>query len=189
VTVHAAEQQLYADVWASIPQYGDVAPGERYVDILKEVCPAPAHVLDAGTGSGKGALALQQAGYTVTLCDLTPEGLVPEARMLPFRPVCLWKPLRSQLGLGSVDAAYCTDVLEHVPPQFTMLAVDQMLQLATRGVLLTVSLTTDGFGAWVGRPLHQTVQGFTWWRDSLNEVGHVQDARDLLSTGLYWVTR
>lgn len=183
------ERATYADIWTAVPSYADVAPGERYVSILAEHCPLPARVVDAGCGSGKGALALRRAGYDVMMCDLTSEGLAPEALDLSFFETCLWQPLRPQLRVGSVDAVYCTDVLEHIPPQFTMLAVDQMLRIAARGVLISVSLTTDGFGVWVGRPLHQTVQGFTWWRDSLRELGQVEDARDLLATGVYWVTR
>lgn len=201
ISLQDQERLLYADVWASVPQYADVAPGERYVSVLQELCPPQltsrrtACVFDAGCGSGKGAVALTTAGYEVVMGDLTDEGLVDAAQGIPFHAVCLWKNLMAQLpdeynrSMRYFDAAYCTDVLEHVPPQFTMLAVHQLLQIVQQGVLITVSLTTDGFGAWVGRPLHQTVQGFTWWRDSLKEVGTVVEARDLLNTGLYWVTQ
>ena len=183
------EAALYAEVWGSLESYATIAPGERYVRILHEHCPAPALVLDAGTGSGKGALALRQAGYDVVACDLTDEGLIDAARGLRFHEACLWRPLRSQLGLGSVDAVYCTDVLEHIPTQFTMLAVSHMLAVAQRGVLITVSLHADAFGVLIGQPLHRTVESFGWWRDSLREIGTVEDARDLGLVGLYWVTR
>jgi SAM-dependent methyltransferase len=187
-TLYARERDLYAGIWDDLPQYADVAPGERYVSVLRDHCPPPATVLDAGTGSGKGALALARAGYAVVLCDLTAAGLVEEARALPFAEACLWRPLAAQ-GLAPVDAVYCTDVLEHLPPQLVLLAVDRMLSLARRGVLISVALHADGFGVWVGRPLHLTVESFLWWRDSLREVGQVTDARDLIASGLYWVTR
>jgi hypothetical protein len=45
----------------------------------------------------------------------------------------------------------------------------------------------DGHGVWVGKHLHQTVQSFTAWRDQLNEVGRVVDARDLCVAGVYCV--
>jgi hypothetical protein len=86
-----------------------------------------------------------------------------------------------------VDWVYCCDVLEHVPPQFTMLAIDQMLRVARLGVFLSIALVPDQFGVWVGEALHQTVQPFVWWRDSLREVGEVVDARDLLIHGVYVV--
>jgi hypothetical protein len=45
----------------------------------------------------------------------------------------------------------------------------------------------DGHGVWVGKHLHQTVQPFTTWRDQLNEVGRVVDARDLCVAGVFCV--
>jgi SAM-dependent methyltransferase len=187
-TLADRETALYDDAWA-LPAYAAHAPGEHYVSVLREYCPPPAHVLDAGTGSGKGALALGAAGYTVTLCDLTDSGLVPAARALTFRRACVWRPLRPQLQLGCVDAVYCTDVLEHLPEALTLLAVDQLLRIALRGVLISVSTQPDAFGAWVGRPLHQTVRPFVWWRDMLGEIGRVDDARDLVGPAVFWVTR
>ena len=183
-----AETALYEDVW-QVPGYADHAPGALYVPVLAEYVPPPATVLDAGCGSGKGALALAAAGYDVRCCDLTDAGLVEEARHFPFAEACLWQPLRPQLRVGTVDAVYCTDVLEHLPEAFTMLAVDQMLTVASRGLLLSVSTQPDAFGAWVGRPLHQTVRPFTWWRDALRELGTVVDARDLVGPAVFWVTR
>jgi hypothetical protein len=87
------------------------------------------------------------------------------------------------------DYVYCTDVLEHIPPQFTMLVIDQLLRVAHKGLFLNVSLVPDSFGMWVGEPLHQTVEGFVWWRDSLRELGTVVEARDLIQSAVFLVTR
>lgn len=179
----------YAELWASLPAYGVHAPGLDVLPVFQSVAPAPASVLDAGAGSGQASVALRDAGYDVTLCDLTPEGLCAEARTLPFHTACLWKPLRSQVRKGRFDYVYCVDVLEHIPPQFTMLAIDQMLAVATKGVFLGIALVPDQFGVWMGGPLHLCVQPFTWWRDCLRELGTVVEARDLLHRGLYMVTR
>lgn len=181
------ERETYEQMW-SIGSYGEVSPGERYVDAFLDMAqPHPgAHVLDAGCGTGKGALALVPRGFRVTLCDLTPDGLLPEARALPFRQVCLWHGLRGRVD--PVDWVYCCDVLEHVPPVFTMLAVVRLLEVARRGAFLSIALDPDRFGAWVGTPLHQTVQSFVAWRDQLAEVGRVCECRDLGSAGLYLVT-
>lgn len=169
------ERTLYHDLWASLPAYAEHAPGTKYLPVLLDAAgELRGSVLDAGTGSGKGALALASAGFDVTLCDVTDAGLVDEAQRFPFVNACLWNAIP-----GRYDWVYCTDVLEHVPQQFTMLAIHQMLAVARHALVLSVSLVPDGFGVWAGKPLHQTVQSFVWWRDSLRELGRVTDARDL----------
>lgn len=188
-TLTQQDTDKYAELWASLPAYGIHAPGLDVLPVFQKMAPPPASVLDAGAGSGQASAALAASGYDVTMCDLTDAGLCDDAKPLPFYTACLWKPLRSQIRKGSVDYVYCVDVLEHIPPQFTMLAIDQMLTIATKGVFLGIALVPDQFGVWMGTPLHLTVQPFTWWRDSLKELGTVVDARDLLHRGLYMVTR
>jgi SAM-dependent methyltransferase len=197
VSLHATEQSTYADLWATVPHYGDCAPGVHYVPLFRECVSRFGHgpkflgkptVLDAGTGSGKGALELQQAGFAVTCCDITDAGLVADARALPFKAACLWHPLRPIAPRsGLFDFVYCTDVLEHIAPEFTMLTIAQMLAVARRGLFLSVSLVPDNFGIWAGKPLHQTVRDYRWWRDALREVGQVLDARDLETDATFYV--
>lgn len=194
------EKDLYNEVWASISTYGDHAPGENYVDTFAEIVkahgddPVGTSVLDAGCGSGKSSVALDDLGFDVEMCDLTDAGLIPEAARLPFVSVCLWNDLSDvvrQNGRFWADKkvyyVYCCDVMEHIPEQFTMLVVHQMLRVAKRGVFLSVSLVPDAYGVWVGGPLHRTVQSFVWWRDSLREIGNVTDARDLINSALFFV--
>lgn len=182
----AAERALYQDIWTSVEDYAAHAPGEMYLPIFLSLVGEPngVTVLDAGTGSGKGALALVRAGFDVRLCDVTDAGLVDDATALPFTNACLWHDLSA---IGPVEYVYCTDVLEHVPPQFTMLAIRNLLAIANRGVFLTVSLVPDNFGVWAGKSLHQSVFPFTWWRDSLAEIGTVVDARDLVNNAVFLV--
>jgi SAM-dependent methyltransferase len=183
------EQATYAAAWLA-PGYVDNSPGEQLVPAFLEMAGLTAgrgDVLDAGCGAGKGSLALTQAGFAVTMCDLTPTGLLPEAMDLPFYEVCLWHDLKHLYRWSKFDYVYCCDVLEHVPPPFTMLVVHRLLSVAKRGVFLSIALQGDNFGVWVGKPLHQSVQSFTQWRDQLNEIGHVKECRDLLMNGLYYV--
>ena len=123
--------------------------------------------------------------------------LSPEAKAFPFLHETLWNDLRPAVyvlhanqpevfGLA-VDYVYCCDVLEHLPTQFTMLAVDQLLRVAKKGVFLSVFFHQDGYGPWVGRPLHLTVQPFTWWRDALKEIADVTEARDCHEFGIFMV--
>jgi hypothetical protein len=62
-----------------------------------------------------------------------------------------------------------------------------LLEVARRGVFLSISLMPDQFGKWIGKPLHQSVQTFPEWRDQLAAIGRVIEARDLLHTGIYLV--
>lgn len=188
--IRTAELETYQTAWA-VPQYADYAPGEQFVSIFVQMSGATGgSVLDAGCGSGRGALALRKAGFDVILCDFTGDGLVPDAQSLRFIETCLWDPLGPKLGYlfgRKVDYVYCTDVLEHIPPVFTMLVVSRLLEVARKGVFLSISTVQDQFGPWIGKSLHQTVQNFADWRDQLSEVADVVEARDFLVTGLYYL--
>lgn len=171
-----------------VDAYASHSPGEMYAPVFIDMArPEPVDsVLDAGCGAGCGALALQASGIAaIELCDLTDAGLLPAARAFRFAQVCLWEDLRP--SVGEHDWVYCCDVMEHIPPAFTMLVVSRLLEVARKGVFLSISLTPDVMGAWIGKPLHLTVQSFTDWRDQLNAVGHVVEARDLLNAGVFLV--
>ena len=182
----AHERAKYDDVWATVSAYGKHSPGAALVPVFESMRrdAGPVTILDAGCGSGKGALALTAAGHIVTCADTTPTGLVDEALGLPFVTVNLWDDLTP---LGRFQYVYCCDVLEHIPPTLTMLVVVRLLAIAERGLFLNISTQPDHFGAWIGSPLHLTVQSFTDWRDQLNAVGRVVEARDLLTSGAYLV--
>lgn len=174
----------------------------------ENLTPSMFTILDAGCGAGKGTLALQQAGFqNVALCDLTQEGLQPGILdYYPFVQIELWADLRRVAYLAKAfydgaanpawqhrfdgekfDFVYCTDVLEHLPEAFTMLAVARMLEVARYGVFISVSLVPDTFGAWVGTALHQTVKPFVWWRDQFRVLGSAVEGRDLLNAAVFMV--
>jgi SAM-dependent methyltransferase len=180
------ERETYEQAWAFKP-YAEYSPGVKYLPLFLDMTRTTMRttVLDAGCGSGKGALALKDAGFDVTCCDLTPAGLVPEAADVPFVQTALWADLKRQVGFR--DWVYCTDVLEHIPPTFTMLVVSRLLEVSRRGVFLSIALMPDEFGKMIGKPLHQSLQNFAQWREQLDTVGHVIEARDLLHTGVYLV--
>lgn len=192
--VSSAETETYRQVWG-LNGYGDYSPGERFASIFVDMVQAhdaryllpkgvrTATVLDAGTGTGKGALALQAAGFDVTACDLTAEGLIDAAKDLPFHEVCLWGDL--QAVVGRHDWVVNCDVLEHLPTPFVMLTVHRLLEVAREGVFLSIALVPDAFGAWLGKSLHQTVQPFDVWKTQLGELADVVEARDLLMTGVF----
>jgi hypothetical protein len=184
-TLLEAEKQKYEDMW-TIDSYANYSPGEKFVPLFLDMAKTTMKgtVLDAGCGSGKGALALEKEGFKVQCCDFTVAGLVPEARKFPFTEVCLWNDLHR---LGFVDWVYCCDVLEHIPLPFTMLVVTRLLAIARRGLFLSISFEPEAFGVWVGHRLHQSLQSYQDWRDQLSMVGELVEARDLLNAGVFLV--
>jgi hypothetical protein len=184
MTIATKERDLYTTVWASIDDYAKYSPGEVYLPIfLDMIGEARGSVLDAGCGSGKGAVALDKAGFAVTMCDVTADGLVPEAQDIPFTFRVLWH----ELPRGH-RFAYCCDVLEHIPTQFTMLVVQRLLESADR-VFLSVCNVPDTSGVWIGKSLHQTVQPFSWWKSNFAEIATVVEARDLFDNSVFLLER
>jgi 2-polyprenyl-3-methyl-5-hydroxy-6-metoxy-1,4-benzoquinol methylase len=193
MSISRQEAELYETMWG-VPAYSTFSPGATYAPIFLDLTGDRLcfghKVLDAGCGSGKGALALHamRDDLDIRLCDLTPEGLVEDARAFPFYRAVLWQSLKGigpYVHGGKYDWVYCTDVLEHIPTPFTMLVVSRLMEVAREGVFISVSLMPDSFGVWVGKPLHQTVQSFVQWRDQFAELADVEEARDLLGTGVY----
>ncbi|MCU0521420.1 MAG: methyltransferase domain-containing protein [Anaerolineae bacterium] len=198
MSIQAVERDAYAELWSSVSAYKRNSPGEQYAKTFHAIVNDPgATVLDAGCGEGRGMVALDKLGYVVAGLDLTDAGLSAEAKAFPFMQETIWNDLnrvrqlfhstRTHVFGGKVDYVYCCDVLEHLPTQFTMLAVEKMIRVSKKGVFLSIFFIQDGYGPWVGRHLHQTVQPFTWWRDALRELCDVVEARDCHEFGIFYV--
>jgi len=116
---------------------------------------------------------------------------LPDPQPFPFFRAALWDDLLRASGRGrggQYDWVYCTDVLEHLPPQFTMLAVEQMIRVATQGVFLTVTPSrTSSASGWAGappdRPALRVVAG------QPPGTGELVDARDMIGNALFVIWR
>lgn len=180
------EKETYQDMWA-VGSYADHSPGEMYLPVFLDMIHyqrSESSVLDAGCGSGKGMIALEKAGFEYIVgYDLTRDGLIPEAQRFDVIEGCLWE----DLPIGHFDYIFCCDVLEHIPTQYTMLVIAQLLKHVRQSAFFSISFQPDVMGAWVGKTLHQTVQPFIWWRDSLAAVGNLIESRDMLHSGCFLV--
>lgn len=196
ISVQQKERELYEEVWQA-PAYSVHAPGEDFIEMFMDIAgvvPEATYrltVLDAGTGTGRGALALRKRGFNVTMTDLTPDGLTAEAQELPFFRSCIWDDLSLvapyRFG-GQYDYVYCTDVMEHLPTQYVMLAVMRLLAIARHGVFFNIALAHETWGTFAGEEtLHKSVFAFTWWRDNLATVAKLVECRDLIKSGVYFV--
>ena len=200
MNVQHQERAVYEEMWGGVSLYGQDSPGVRHLDLFVAMSEATdGTVLDIGCGTGRAGLALSQRGFSVTLADLTDVGLDEAVRssVLPFVKASVWDDLGPVAYLNSLarletprlwfDWVICCDVMEHLPTEFTMLAVRRMIEVARHGVFMTISTLPDMFGVFVGRPLHQTVQPYTWWRERLATIGDITESRDLLNCGVYLV--
>lgn len=182
------EAEKYRDIW-TFPQYAQHSPGAEAATRFQRVIGGPqawhsdATVFDFGCGAGAGTLALARLGFAVYGWDLVDVRTADaKAAMRDFIEGPLWRPCYQR----GVAFGYCVDVMEHIPPEFTMLSVTNMLEHC--GTLyLEIANDQDQFGALIGQPLHLTVQPFTWWRDRLSEISTVLDARDLMGKSAFLV--
>ncbi len=178
------ERSKYEKAWA-LPDYKGKSPGRTYVEIFEDmVNPQPGDCLiDLGCGEGEGGKALtERFGVNVTYLDFVKVEGVPD----PFIEQTLWAPLPSRNPPWKYG--YCCDVMEHIPPEFTMLTVRCIMD-ACETVFFSISFIPDRFGKHIGETLHVTIMPFIWWRDQLSEMGELIEARDLLGEGVYLVTR
>lgn len=177
--VRAAETSKYNAAWA-IDDYLHTSPGEVYSGMFGDIAKPKAGqtVIDLGCGVGAGGKALaDKYNLVVTFLDLV------NVRKGPTLVQPLWQPIG-----GSYDYGYCCDVMEHVPPEFSMLVAANILASCKRA-FFSISFLPDYFGRVVGEPLHMNVQPFAWWRDRLGEIGEVIDARDLIGEGVFYVAK
>lgn len=186
--ISEAEKSKYELMW-SVGDYNLYSPGEdnaqRFVATLSPL--KGATVLDAGCGAGKGGLALEALGFRVWYLDITSAGL--DLGLGVDRRRFMQQPLWRRIDKPNPvlwDYGFCCDVMEHLPIEYTMLAARNILD-ACRTVWFQIAFFEDGWGATIGEELHLTVRPFTWWKERLQTLGRVIDARDLCGDGIFVV--
>ena len=167
VSRHTAlrEREKYRKMWTEIPGYRTNSPGEKLVDtFLDHAQWAKGDTLiDCGSGTGRAAKRLDQAGLTVLMLDICRESTDVDNR-LPFVTACLWDMPFNQ----RFDWVYCCDVLEHIPTERVDKVLDNLAAMTGYGAFMQIALFADGFGQRIGQTLHLTVKPADWWLEQIN---------------------
>jgi FkbM family methyltransferase len=77
------------------------------------------------------------------------------------------------------DLVVCTDVLEHVEPDFIEAVLDDLCRLAQKAAFVTVATRPAVKTLADGRNAHLTVKPFSWWRQSFESRFDIVEAHEL----------
>jgi hypothetical protein len=100
-----------------------------------------------------------------SLDDEIRQALTTQADMLQFIKHDLEQPLSIRAPYG-----YCTDVMEHIPPDRVDRVLGNIL-LAAQHVFFAIATTPDHCGTLIGEPLHLSVHPAEWWLAKLAAAG------------------
>jgi len=175
VKIQLTEQAKYEKMWA-IDDYRKVAPGEQSAFTFLEIAKPLPHstCIDFGCGTGRGALMLAMFGkMIVTMVDFAKNALDKEiVEIMEEQPDRLqW--LQADLAKDVPATAaygYCTDVMEHIPPE----QVDDVLRnilKSANNVFFQIAMQDDVMGARIGEPLHLSIHPYEWWVKKFQELG------------------
>jgi len=170
-----SEVEKYTKMW-TVPDYRKTAPGELAANTFLSVAKpkAGSKVIDFGCGTGRGGLMLMFMGNM-------------DVKMLDFAANCLdddlvtavnnenlniefeQHDLTQPYGGEPSEYGYCTDVMEHIPPEELDVVLDNILA-ASRKVFFRISTTLDMMGPkYLKQHLHLSVHDYAWWAKKLLE--------------------
>lgn len=185
------EQEKYEAMWAR-PEYRKGSPGERiapdfvaWTGVTKDD-----EVIDFGCGSGRGAKRIHQlVGCKLRLLDFADncrDDDVRSAEWAVFQVADLSKPIEVRGNLG-----FCTDVMEHIPPEQVDDVIRNIMEAAER-VFFQISTVQDSFGKLLGKGvhLHLTVEPYRWWVNKFRKLDFVVErSEERPGVGIFLVRR
>lgn len=164
------EAKKYEAMW-NRPEYRRFSPGEQCAKtFIATASPETGSIIaDIGCGTGRGTKALSGMGtFRHILVDFAGNSLDGELvdAGIPF----VKADLRRDLPLKA-DYVYCTDVLEHIEPDYVDQVLTNIKAIAPKA-FFQISLVEDSMGALIGHPLHLSVHPYEWWLDKFQSLGY-----------------
>jgi SAM-dependent methyltransferase len=192
IKIRTIEQTKYEQMW-EFDQYRQVAPGEDIAPIfLRQARPRPgSHVIDFGSGTGRGALMIAMLGrcyvhmldFAENCLDEDVESAVQAQPLLDFTQHDLTKEVQIAAQYG-----YCTDVMEHIPPEQVDVVLRNVLR-AAQHVFFQISTVDDVCGELIGQALHLSVHPYQWWLEKLQALDCVVHwSEETSNSALFYVT-
>jgi len=159
------ERQKYEQMWG-VNAYRKHAPGEKLAQLaFEEMGMQKGNTLiDFGCGTGRPALQFQRMGAAVTGVDHASNCLDDRVN-INFLKCCLWD-MPPNL---EADYGYCTDVMEHIPPEKVHDVLSEIKRIIRKKAFFQIATFPDGMGKHIGKTLHLTVQPASWWEAKLSE--------------------
>jgi SAM-dependent methyltransferase len=164
------EAQKYGRLW-SMPQYRAVAPGEMFAELflVKADPKVGSHIIDFGCGTGRGAKKLHDAGMKVAMLDFARNCLDDEVRGALSGTLVFKKHDLTNPSPVIAEYGYCTDVMEHIPPDAVDCVLENILR-AAKNCFFAISTTEDVCGRLIGETLHVSLHDFAWWAGKFSEL-------------------
>lgn len=121
--------------YRGIPMHAAGGVHEYALRLVRAGLPPGATVLDVGAGSGALSARLQDAGFSVTACDINAEGYAATAPLVTWNAT--GESLPGGIAEGTLDCVCAIEVLEHM--ENPLQALRNFRLLLKPGALLVVS--------------------------------------------------
>lgn len=159
------ERNKYERMW-DVKAYRNHSPGESLAQkaFTEMGMRINDKLIDFGCGTGRPAAQFQRLGAAVTGIDHATNCLDPDVN-INFLKCCLWDlppDLAAMYG-------YCTDVMEHIPPEKVDAVLSEIRRVVRNKVFFQIATFPDGMGKRIGETLHLSVHGPEWWKAKLSE--------------------